>query len=270
MKITGYNCEGSLEREWDAREVRVENFILDAKAQELLGLMSIIPDIFKDILIFESDEIEDFDIGFCSFYLISRKDIIVNGHEFFEDPYMCAERLREKYSISFEGPNVGIQENLYDVTFFERHIISKPKNLLGDVEEELAIRPKIEKGLQADVAEDSGAGTAAVKSLRGTGHFGHVWQFVDGVNIDNSEEENMFCECRYWTRRRITLLTEHHPGCKYYNPEREAWTIINGLLNGITAWASDEDGVHPECWEAFEQAAYFIGRPELIKEESKS
>jgi hypothetical protein len=77
------------------------------------------------------------------------------------------------------------------------------------------------------------------------------------------------CECKYWARDNVLLLTEHHPKCPKYNVEKEAKAHIEALLNGIIIWASDEDGVHDECFDAFRSAAYFIGRPELIKKEDK-
>ena len=75
----------------------------------------------------------------------------------------------------------------------------------------------------------------------------------------------MSCECRHWARDKVMLLTKHHPNCTWYNPEQDARGIISDLLNGITAWARDEDGVHDQCFDAFRTAAYFIGRPELVK-----
>ena len=73
------------------------------------------------------------------------------------------------------------------------------------------------------------------------------------------------CECRYWARDNILLLTEHHPKCTKYNPEQECRKHIEALLNGIIVWANDEDGVHDACFDAFRSAAYFIGKPELVK-----
>lgn len=41
--------------------------------------------------------------------------------------------------------------------------------------------------------------------------------------------------------------------------------IINNLLDGIVAWAADEDGVHPDCYESFRAAAIFVGRFDIVK-----
>ena len=76
------------------------------------------------------------------------------------------------------------------------------------------------------------------------------------------------CECKNWARDDILLLTKHHPNCPRYNVEQEAKDHIEALLEGITIWANDEDGVHDQCFEAFRSAARFIGRPELVKDET--
>ena len=67
------------------------------------------------------------------------------------------------------------------------------------------------------------------------------------------------CECRYWARDNILLMTHHHPRCPKYNVEEEALSIIRELIRGIDYWASDEDGVHPSCWQAYQSAKFFIG-----------
>lgn len=39
------------------------------------------------------------------------------------------------------------------------------------------------------------------------------------------------------------------------DPER----LIRDLLKGIQGWSADEDGVHPECWDAYKRAKAYIG-----------
>lgn len=75
------------------------------------------------------------------------------------------------------------------------------------------------------------------------------------------------CECITWARDNVLLLTSHHPRCPKYNLEAEAKAHIEALLKGIMIWAHDEDGVHDQCFEAFRSAAYFIGKPELVRED---
>jgi hypothetical protein len=76
-----------------------------------------------------------------------------------------------------------------------------------------------------------------------------------------------YCECQNWARDNIVLLTKHHPKCPKYNVEEEAKAHIEALLNGMIIWANDEDGIHDKCFDAFRSAAYFIGKPELVKRE---
>lgn len=78
----------------------------------------------------------------------------------------------------------------------------------------------------------------------------------------------MDCECCKWGRPSSKLLTKHHPNCTEYDIEKEVYQIIYDLLNGVVSWAHDEDGVHPDCWEAFKQGALFIGRWDLIDKSS--
>lgn len=79
----------------------------------------------------------------------------------------------------------------------------------------------------------------------------------------------MDCECRNWARTNQLLITNHHRNCKKYDPEKEAYEIIGALLDGIQAWANDEDGIHPNCWEAFKNGACFIGQPNRINVSSE-
>ena len=39
----------------------------------------------------------------------------------------------------------------------------------------------------------------------------------------------------------------------------DAMEIITALVRGIELWASDEDGVHEGCWEAYQKAKFYIG-----------
>ena len=69
------------------------------------------------------------------------------------------------------------------------------------------------------------------------------------------------CECFTWARTdKGMFLTEHHPNCKNYDPVKDAKEIISNLLAGVEEWANDEDGVHPECWEAYKRAKYSLGQ----------
>ena len=72
-------------------------------------------------------------------------------------------------------------------------------------------------------------------------------------------------ECSGWTRASGKILTNHHPNCSQYNLEDELVNLIKQLINGIECWAGDEDGVHPECWSAYEEAKIRLGEQVLDK-----
>lgn len=49
----------------------------------------------------------------------------------------------------------------------------------------------------------------------------------------------VWCECENWARTNQLLITNHHRNCKKYDPEKEAYEIIEALLDGIQGWADD-------------------------------
>ena len=63
------------------------------------------------------------------------------------------------------------------------------------------------------------------------------------------------CEC-FEHGAEWDIITTHTPTC--YNGvlsnRKELVTLIKALTRGIEVWASDEDGVHPDCWEAYKEA----------------
>jgi len=56
-------------------------------------------------------------------------------------------------------------------------------------------------------------------------------------------------------------LTGHHPECPEYPKNlTESWLkLIKKLVQGMEDWASDEDGIHPDAWEGYEQAKGVLG-----------
>ena len=72
----------------------------------------------------------------------------------------------------------------------------------------------------------------------------------------------MPCECATWGRDNFgaILHLEHHPNCEHYRPEPEVRELLQRLIDGIESWASDEDGVHPDCWDAYVKACGACGQ----------
>lgn len=70
------------------------------------------------------------------------------------------------------------------------------------------------------------------------------------------------CECTKWcdvnTRHRI--LTGHHENCCASPSALEkALDLVAKLAHGMDCWAADEDGIHPDAWEAYKQAKLLEG-----------
>jgi len=74
------------------------------------------------------------------------------------------------------------------------------------------------------------------------------------------------CECITWGRdtKAVMLQLDHHPNCEHYKPEPQIRELLLRLVNGIEAWAADEDGIHEACWSAYRDACGVLcqyGRP---------
>jgi len=69
------------------------------------------------------------------------------------------------------------------------------------------------------------------------------------------------CECSKWAIDSEIIMKEHHPNCSKYNLEQDMVSLIRRLLEGIEHWAADEDGVHPDCWDAYSEAKIRLGEP---------
>jgi len=70
------------------------------------------------------------------------------------------------------------------------------------------------------------------------------------------------CECITWGRDSVAAMLhlEHHPNCEHYRPEPPIRELLLRLVDGIEAWASDEDGIHEACWNAFQDACCMLGQ----------
>ena len=85
---------------------------------------------------------------------------------------------------------------------------------------------------------------------------------VNFVRIERENETMIECECTTWGRDNhgAMLLLAHHPNCTRYRPETEIRELLLSLIEGIESWAAAEDGVHPDCWEAYVKACNVCGR----------
>jgi hypothetical protein len=85
----------------------------------------------------------------------------------------------------------------------------------------------------------------------------------DWCDLDDCEDaQEAECECMTWARVGVgaCLWLKHHPGCQHYRPEPEIRSVLLDLIDGIELWASDEDGVHPACWDAYSKACGAVGQ----------
>ena len=75
----------------------------------------------------------------------------------------------------------------------------------------------------------------------------------------SEEPQEQPCECMNWARaeRPHGVETNHHYRCKYYDPVGEAKAIIIRLTQSMELWASDEDGIHHDAWEAYKEGLFF-------------
>lgn len=73
------------------------------------------------------------------------------------------------------------------------------------------------------------------------------------------------CECANWTQVdeyqfRHYMLTGHHENCPH-RPKSidKACELISELAKGMERWAADEDGIHPDAWQAYRKAKFLEG-----------
>lgn len=73
------------------------------------------------------------------------------------------------------------------------------------------------------------------------------------------------CECKDWASDdvRFANMFGHHASCcarpSQLKQFRMMLDIIKSLTQGMEAWAHDEDGIHPDAWEAYKKAKMILG-----------
>ena len=87
---------------------------------------------------------------------------------------------------------------------------------------------------------------------------------TDKVSTDDGSAATAMlsdCECSNWGRDSLAAMLHlpHHPNCPKYSPEQPVRELLLQLIDGIEAWAADEDGVHSECWDAYVGACAAVG-----------
>ncbi len=72
------------------------------------------------------------------------------------------------------------------------------------------------------------------------------------------------CQCLERTRTGSSpLLLTHLPDCEHFLGDIAG--LLRSLVRGIEEWAADEDGVHGECWNAYQRAKVALGEPVSVE-----
>ena len=70
------------------------------------------------------------------------------------------------------------------------------------------------------------------------------------------------CKCMTWGNDRLrSLIDIHHHNCPKRDVEASAIALIGDLIKGMESWAQDEDGIHPDAWNAYQRAKSALMQP---------
>ena len=73
------------------------------------------------------------------------------------------------------------------------------------------------------------------------------------------------CECKHWASEDVIYVNMfgHHPECGFRPMPsvqfRIMLDVVRTLVQGMEAWAQDEDGIHPDAWAAYKKAKMILG-----------
>lgn len=109
-----------------------------SKELQLLDVIILAPEIFKDVLILESEEIDDFDIGYQEFWLKIQKNEEPINTISIEDKRAY---IRKYFSVHTEPLDDG---DNYSVVHFERSLFCKVRGLDGEINDYLSYRYMID------------------------------------------------------------------------------------------------------------------------------
>lgn len=75
-----------------------------------------------------------------------------------------------------------------------------------------------------------------------------------------AETNSLLCDCLTWARTE-GFAFGHHTKCPEFNLDRAVRALVAPLVRGMEAWGSDEDGIHPEAWNAYVEGKRALGEP---------
>jgi len=79
----------------------------------------------------------------------------------------------------------------------------------------------------------------------------------------------MSCKCVDWESLDIGMmtLTGHHENCEHRGNDKETLrTLVVDLVRGMEQWSSDEDGIHPQAWQAYIKGKALMVEPVELKD----
>jgi hypothetical protein len=123
--------------------------VADFETIQILNMMLFAPELFEHVMIFESDEIENFDIGFVDFYLKDNENIQIEVEDWACETTEALNNLRskiiKKYTVHLQMPKTEDK-----VIFIKGRKVGKIQNMLGQVESdpELNYGERIKKHLE--------------------------------------------------------------------------------------------------------------------------
>ena len=61
------------------------------------------------------------------------------------------------------------------------------------------------------------------------------------------------CECVNWCSHDVdmVILTGHHENCPHRKNSKAILDFIKELVRGMEAWACEQDGIHPDAYDAY-------------------
>jgi hypothetical protein len=116
-------------------------------------------------------------------------------------------------------------------------------------------------GRESDELKEQVMVEVRVVALKRLGDLKATWDLCDAIEEEISRlplfaapageaEDPMQCECATWGRELMTA--GHHYHCERFDPKPFIKAIVK-LLDGMEHWSADEDGVHPDAWEAYKE-----------------